>query len=598
MVALIGTLNEADNCNLVRAEGGVLPIFPIPINALGVISVSGAAPITSTGGPTPVIGITAATEIAAGSLSAADKTKLDGIAPGASIVAIGVTAPLTSSGGTSPTLGISAATEGAAGSMSAADKTKLDSLGSAMSIATSAALTALVMTPYVVGALFYLQSRTTLWSYQPTDPGPADGNHIAAAGGGFFVYVAAGRPSTAATQAAWQIDPVAGNDENTGLTAPAAIQTFAEVVRRMGTNRPALAQVTTFTWLNPAPASDVMVFFVTLIGGGGLRMVGTPVQTAAGTIGVFTAPNFATGARGNITASGAPAGFWTPLVGQSVHDTTTGTTFVVEADLGAATAQISTSLAFPLPLGGSAGVYTAPVNGDAFVVNQYPKIFVNQLEVYNLGTAAGSGADVRFLEMGGELESLYNTQVTFADCRLTAALMGSRKAFDSQSGPICQSCFISGGLQGQWTLYGGASTGNNFFMDQSRLDGDVWMKNAIPWQGVLNVPRACFQATPTIGFMRPGNSLAIITSSFGAPSRLWGAGGLNLSHGASLELLGGTAVATLLLAGAIQLDGVATGFAFVTATGIFTAPAIATTPANIDASTGLKNPRTGSAFIF
>lgn len=45
-----------------------------------VTSVTGTAPITSSGGATPAIGITAATTSAAGSMSAADKTKLDGIA--------------------------------------------------------------------------------------------------------------------------------------------------------------------------------------------------------------------------------------------------------------------------------------------------------------------------------------------------------------------------------------------------------------------------------------------------------------------------------------------------------------------------------------
>lgn len=49
----------------------------------GVSSVSGTAPITSTGGATPAIGITAATSGAAGSMSAADKSKLDGIESGA-----------------------------------------------------------------------------------------------------------------------------------------------------------------------------------------------------------------------------------------------------------------------------------------------------------------------------------------------------------------------------------------------------------------------------------------------------------------------------------------------------------------------------------
>lgn len=51
----------------------------------GVTSVTGTAPIASTGGTTPAISITAATTSAAGSMSSADKTKLDGIAAGAEV---------------------------------------------------------------------------------------------------------------------------------------------------------------------------------------------------------------------------------------------------------------------------------------------------------------------------------------------------------------------------------------------------------------------------------------------------------------------------------------------------------------------------------
>lgn len=51
----------------------------------GVTSVGGTAPIASSGGATPTISISAATALAAGSMSAADKSKLDGIAAGASI---------------------------------------------------------------------------------------------------------------------------------------------------------------------------------------------------------------------------------------------------------------------------------------------------------------------------------------------------------------------------------------------------------------------------------------------------------------------------------------------------------------------------------
>ena len=49
----------------------------------GVTSVTGTAPIVSSGGAAPAISITAATQVAAGSMSGADKLKLDGVATGA-----------------------------------------------------------------------------------------------------------------------------------------------------------------------------------------------------------------------------------------------------------------------------------------------------------------------------------------------------------------------------------------------------------------------------------------------------------------------------------------------------------------------------------
>ena len=54
-------------------------------NAGTVTSVTGTLPISSTGGATPAISIAAASTLAAGSMSAADKNKLDNIAAGATV---------------------------------------------------------------------------------------------------------------------------------------------------------------------------------------------------------------------------------------------------------------------------------------------------------------------------------------------------------------------------------------------------------------------------------------------------------------------------------------------------------------------------------
>lgn len=118
-------------------------------NAGTVTSVATSAPITGgtiTG--TGTIGISAATTSAAGSMSSADKTKLDGIASSATanagtVTSIATSAPIT--GGTitgSGTIGISAATTSAAGSMSSADKTKLDGIEASADVTDATNVTA------------------------------------------------------------------------------------------------------------------------------------------------------------------------------------------------------------------------------------------------------------------------------------------------------------------------------------------------------------------------------------------------------------------------------------------------------------------------
>jgi hypothetical protein len=67
-----------------------------------VTAVTGTAPIVSSGGTAPAISISAATTSAAGSMSAADKTKLDGIASGATAN----TGTVTSVGGTGTVAGL------------------------------------------------------------------------------------------------------------------------------------------------------------------------------------------------------------------------------------------------------------------------------------------------------------------------------------------------------------------------------------------------------------------------------------------------------------------------------------------------------------
>jgi hypothetical protein len=92
---------------------------------------SDAAPIAHVGSTGAAHGAVSTT--INGFMSAADKVKLNGIADGATvgsgtITSVTGTAPIVSSGGTAPAISISAATISAAGSLSAEDKVKLNGI--------------------------------------------------------------------------------------------------------------------------------------------------------------------------------------------------------------------------------------------------------------------------------------------------------------------------------------------------------------------------------------------------------------------------------------------------------------------------------------
>ncbi len=104
-------------------------------------TISVTTPLTTTGGANPILGILAASHITAGSMSAADKIKLDGLSA-TPINSITGTLPITVSAGQTPVVAINAATESLPGSMSAADKTVLDNIYNHQTTAVSTTVTA------------------------------------------------------------------------------------------------------------------------------------------------------------------------------------------------------------------------------------------------------------------------------------------------------------------------------------------------------------------------------------------------------------------------------------------------------------------------
>jgi hypothetical protein len=113
------TPGTADNSTRLATTAFVKAQGYVTTATAGVNSVSGSAPIVSSGGTNPSISLLPATTSAAGSMSAADKAKLDGIAAGAQVnlpTNLGVSAgtssgpTITSSTGSSATLPVASAT--------------------------------------------------------------------------------------------------------------------------------------------------------------------------------------------------------------------------------------------------------------------------------------------------------------------------------------------------------------------------------------------------------------------------------------------------------------------------------------------------------
>ena len=159
-----------------------------------------------------------------------------------------------------------------------------------ISVAHGAALTAYAGTAALLqGALALVQSRQTLWAYQPGDASAADGWHIPAAGGGNWVYVAAADGPTQQTQTAWFVSS-AGSDDNAGNTSGTPLATKAEILRRWGTNTPTLTANVVITYLTAdTGTTDPGIFRPIINGGSLLHTAPLPAASFTGTLNAVTA---------------------------------------------------------------------------------------------------------------------------------------------------------------------------------------------------------------------------------------------------------------------------------------------------------------------
>lgn len=391
---------------------------------------------------------------------------------------------------------------------------------------------------------------------------------------------------------AWFIAPVTGSDNNDGLSALTPLKTYAELVRRWGTQSPALYQDTVITFLESQPdLSDPVSLNAQVVSPTGtLTLQGGLVSQAGGT-GTFSnviAKNQATGQRWTVTADGKPADYWTAFIGMLVYDITTDSYFWVEEDLGGATAVVSEPLGPALTniVSLSAELGSAIPSQLTIGINDHYEIFapikVNLVTLDGFA-ASGNACNVKQVWVTGDSFTALNLSSLsyFAECRIdsfitTAVLQNYTNCY--MFGAIFAGSFVTGGIiTFEVSVIQGA---------ENLFDADVLvMAPALAIEGTLVVGAAYFENTldvPNISNIGTADgSLTISTGTFYGINALWGPCDVNVRPGGDFRY-NGTAVSGMLFTGGLTLDSLGTASAFDQATSTWLGP-FAVTPANLDA---------------
>lgn len=496
------------------------------------------------------------------------------------------TAPLVVTAPTIDTrnVAITAATDAAAGSMSAADKAKLDGLPSTGAIvaANAAALTAVAVanlpngqpaTVLTYGALFMLTAKGALAIDGKTVLATPDAARVWQRGASLVA-------PTAIAQATWFINAATGNDESSGIDSAHAIATLAERLRRVGSATATYQSSVTITIQGNLPSSDPWVEAPVIDGGvAAMSVVGVPTQVGTAALTGFAARVPATATVDQLqTANGG--GFWTPFVGKLVQDVTTAAWLWVTADAGGGAAKVSA------PLNAATNAWVTPLAGDTVNVFSLPTINVIQ------SPSPAFGITFRFLNVTGFGVLTQSTfdRCTFSDFDFSTGVGDAVTLNNCDVAPgasLFGTIIMTGGQArtGSTVTFSGAGLD-----DASRLDGDVELYATVYVEGFHRVGAAGYFG-PYADTTRQPFTTMLLALPFGV-ARQWGTSAFNVSRGSQV-MLGQSAVSSLLLTGGYTIDGLATAAQYDAATGL-TSVGVAVSPANIDAKNNLQNPVTGS----
>lgn len=282
------------------------------------------------------------------------------------------------------------------------------------------------------GGAVAVKSVLDQWTLDKTSTLTADGITIAVTNSGTGRWIRRKLPSLVwQLQTTWYIDEITGNDENTGLTALAALSTWDEYQRRIGEGPLEVSHVVNFAstlaqdiHVNTASVDDSV--FITLQGA-------RSAPTYSGSVTAKQAQNAATNTDLQITDAALPVSWTASGLVDKLYVLTSGPNAGaagwIASDVGAKTARITKAF------NEGAGIYVEPGVGETF-------------DVVDLGLVEG---ELRGIEGG-------NVRVVVRDLKF---LNAGQSAFATNGGTWA---FYTSDLEGGTINMSGASEQSSFLL--------------------------------------------------------------------------------------------------------------------------------------
>ena len=519
---------------------------------------------------------------------------------------------------TSPTLdtrnvAITAATDAAAGSMSAADKTKLDGLPATglPIVANLAALAALVVTSLGNGQPAAVQSVGRLYALSSIGTLTVDGFAVVASPDPTRVWQSGQTliPQAALAQASWWIDPGAGSDEATGAAIGAPLKTFAELVRRLGTNAPVYpaGKGITVTFLTSQPAGTDPINFVPCLSAGGQAvLLGTKTAGVPFVAGAVTAKSQT--ASQALTVAGAPGG--TTAASRWLNTTRGSSAWVrsVASSVATMSQPVTTIATIGVPAPSESNTWAT---GDSITPETYLSVNLERWSPVSSSQSAGSVGSVGWVQDvviadlnngGGSYGHACNCNANVLyGCYVNARLNLSATTGRGQQAYLTD-CFMQRAVQmlgGACNIFGGVfATSSTFEGGIASIQGDVAMLSTTFF----------FGATANLSGMEIRGAMSFTESYIAllTASALWGGGPVNVFAEPNGRMgLGGNSTASSFANAVANGSGLnfllgptQVGSAYNAITGVWTGNLnLSGGPSVVDTNSAVIEPRSGAGYF-